>query len=173
MLGAIVVAVFICDCLCSKSWKNIGNKFQSFSVRGLFCVKRHPTKYMHIEKKPNRKKKNHYALNLMSHLRVIFFAAVFWLHDFAWRAKITAEKKTPSLIRVDVNKNFNLHMYSGIPLLLQNKLLIWRPLGYCELSVPSFNMLFSLLTAADFLYHQFWEFDSWSRQILPFNDNYV
>ena len=64
-------------------------------------------------------------------------------------------------------------MYLRIPLLLQNKLLIWRPLGYCELSVPSFNMLFSLLTAADFLYHQFWEFDSWSRQSLPFHDNYV
>ena len=109
----------------------------------------------------------------MSNLRVILFAAVVWLHDFAWRAKITAEKKTPSLIRVDVNKNFNLHMYLRIPLLLQNKLLIWRPLGYCELSVPSFNMLFSLLTAADFLYHQFWEFDSWSRQSLPFHDNYV
>ena len=58
-------------------------------------------------------------------------------------------------------------MYLWIALLLQNKLLIWRPLGYCELSVPSYNMLFSLLTAADFLYHQFWEFDSWSRQSLP------
>ena len=109
----------------------------------------------------------------MSNFRAIFVAVVFWLHDFVWRAKITAEKKIPSLIRVDVNKNFNLHMYSGIPLLLQNKLLIWRPLGYCELSVQSFNMLFSLLTAADFLYHQFWEFDSWSRQSLPFHDNYV
>ena len=64
-------------------------------------------------------------------------------------------------------------MYLWIALLLQNKPLIWRPQGHCELSVPSFNMLFSLLTAADFLYHQFWEFDSWSRQSLPFHDNYV
>ena len=109
----------------------------------------------------------------MSNVRVIFFAAVFWLHDFAWRAKKTAEKKTPRLIRVDVNKNFNLHMYLRIALLLQNKLLIWRPLGYCEHSVQSFDMLFSLLNAENFLYHQFWEFDSWSRQSLPFHDNYV
>ena len=109
----------------------------------------------------------------MSNLRVIFFKVVFGPHAFAWRAYITAEKKTPSLIRVAVNQNFNLHMYLWIALLLQNKLLIWRPLGYCELSVQSFNMLFSLLTAADFLYHQFWEFDSWSRQSLPFHDNYV
>ena len=64
-------------------------------------------------------------------------------------------------------------MYLWIALLLQNKLLIWRPLGYCELSVQSFNMLFSLLTAADFLYHQFWEFDSWSRQSLPTHHNYA
>ena len=53
-------------------------------------------------------------------------------------------------------------MYLWIALLLQNKPLIWRPQGHCELSVPSFSMLFSLLTAADFPYHQFWEFDSWS-----------
>ena len=64
-------------------------------------------------------------------------------------------------------------MYLRIALLLQNKLLMWSPLGYCELSVPSFNMLFSLLTAADFLYHQFWEFDSWSRQSLPTHHNYA
>ena len=83
------------------------------------------------------------------------------------------KKKTLSLIRFVVNQNFSLHMYLWIALLLQNKLLIWRPLGYWGLSVPSYNMLFSLLTAADFLYHQFWEFDSWSRQSLPFHDNYV
>ena len=50
LLGAIVVAVFLCDCLCSKSWKNMGTNFRLFSVSGLFFIKRHPTKYMHIEK---------------------------------------------------------------------------------------------------------------------------
>ena len=109
----------------------------------------------------------------MSNGRLIFFAVAIWLHDFAWRAFTTAEKKTPSLIRVAVDQNFNLHMYLWIAFLMQNKLLIWRPLGYCELSVQSFNMLFSLLTEADFLYHQFWEFDSWSRQSLPTHHNYA
>ena len=64
-------------------------------------------------------------------------------------------------------------MYLKIALLLQNKLLIWRPLGYCEHSVQSFDMLFSLLNAENFLYHQFWEFDSWSRQSLPNNYAYL
>ena len=30
LLGAIVVAVFICDCLCSKSWKNIREQLSDF-----------------------------------------------------------------------------------------------------------------------------------------------
>ena len=34
-----------------KLEKTKGNKFQTFSVSGLFFLKRHPTKYMHIEKK--------------------------------------------------------------------------------------------------------------------------
>ena len=171
MLAAIVVPVYICDCLCSKSWKTQGNKFQTFSVSGLFCIKRHPTKYMY---KKNLTEKT--SLCSKSDVKLacnLPRGRFFWLHDFAWRAKIMAERKTPSLIRDDVNKNFNLHMYLRIALLLQNKLLIWRPLGYCELSVSSFNMLFSLLTAADFLYHQFWEFESWSRQSLPTHHNYV
>ena len=81
LLGATVAAVFICDCLCSKSRKNIREQISRLSVSGLFFIKRHPTKYMHIEK--NLTKKHHYTVKPMSNLRAIFFAADFWLHDFA------------------------------------------------------------------------------------------
>ena len=100
-----------------------GNKFQTFSESGLFLIKRQPTKYMHIEK--NLTEKHHYAINQMSNLRVIFFAAIFWASRLCvTNLKKWPKKKTPSLIPVDVNKNFNLHMYLRIALLLQNKLLI-------------------------------------------------
>ena len=106
-----------------KVGKTLGNKFQTFSESGLFLIKRHPTKYMHIEK--SLTEKHHYAINQMSNLRVIVFAAIF----LASRLCVTSlkkwpKKKTPSLIPVDVNKNFNLHMYLRTALLLQNKLLL-------------------------------------------------
>ena len=44
-----------CDCLNSKSWKIIGELNSDFSVSGLVFIKRHPIKYMHIEKKPSKK----------------------------------------------------------------------------------------------------------------------
>ena len=40
-----------CDCLSPKVGKTYRNKRQTFSASGLFFIKRHPTKYMHIEKK--------------------------------------------------------------------------------------------------------------------------
>ena len=50
-----------CDCLNSKSWKNKGELNSDFSVSGLVFIKRHPIKYMRIEKK-NLVKKFYYSL---------------------------------------------------------------------------------------------------------------
>ena len=157
-----------CDCLSSKSWENIK---KTSSVSGLFLIKRHPLKYMH-RKKPNKKT----LLFSKSDAKQVCYLlrGRFLVSRLCVTSLNNGRKKTPRLIRVTDNQpNFNLDMYLRIPFLLQNKPLIWRPLGYCELSVSSFNMLFSLLTAADFLYQQFWEFDSWSKQSLPTRHNYV
>ena len=51
LLGAIVVALVIVIAWAPKVGKTYGNKRQTFSASGLFFIKRHPTKYMHIEKK--------------------------------------------------------------------------------------------------------------------------
>ena len=170
LLSAIVAASSLWLLELQKLGKHKKNKLQT-SVSSLFLIKRHPIKYMHIEKNLTKKT----LLFPSSDVKRAY--DLLRGRSLASRICVTSlnngRKKTPSLIRVAVNKNFNLHMYLWIALLLQNKLLIWRPLGYWGLSVPSYNMLFSLLTAADFLYHQFWEFDSWSRQSLPFHDNYV
>ena len=45
-----------CDCLNSKSCKNIGELNSDFSVSGLVFIKLHPIKYMRIEKKKLVKK---------------------------------------------------------------------------------------------------------------------
>ena len=70
-----------CDCLNSKSWKNIGELSSDFSVSGLVFIKRHPIKYMHREKEPS--KKILLFSNRMSNVRLIFFTVVIWLHEFA------------------------------------------------------------------------------------------
>ena len=69
------------DCLNSKSWKNIGELSSDFSVSGLVFIERHPIKYMHREKKPTKKILP--FLNRISNVRLIFFAVVIWLHEFA------------------------------------------------------------------------------------------
>ena len=69
-----------CDCLNSKSLKNIGELSSDFSVSGLVFIKRHPIKYMHREKKPT--KKILLFFDRMSNVRLIFFAVVIWLHEF-------------------------------------------------------------------------------------------
>ena len=170
LLSAIVAASSLWLLELQKLRKHKKNKLQT-SVSSLFLIKRHPIKYMHIEKNLTKKT----LLFPSSDVKRAY--DLLRGRSLASRICVTSlnngRKKTPSLIRVDVNQNFNLDMYLWIALLLWNKPLIWRPLGYYELSVPSFNMLFSLLTAADFLYHQFWEFVSWSRQSLPTHHNYV
>ena len=70
-----------CDCLNSKSWKNIVKLNSDFSVSGFVFIKLHPIKYMRIEKKTS--KKNLLFSNRMSNVRLIFFAVVTWLHEFA------------------------------------------------------------------------------------------
>ena len=70
-----------CDCLNSKSWKNIVELNSDFSISGLVFIKLHPIKYMRIEKKTS--KKELLFSNRMSNVRLIFFAVVTWLHEFA------------------------------------------------------------------------------------------
>ena len=75
LLGVIVVAVFICDCLSSKSWKNIRGQISDFFSKR-FVFHETASHKIHAHEK-NLTEKHHYALNPISNLRVIFFAAVF------------------------------------------------------------------------------------------------
>ena len=50
LLGAIVVAVLIWLLGLRKLEKHMGTNFRLLTVSGLFFIKRHPTKYMHIAK---------------------------------------------------------------------------------------------------------------------------
>ena len=105
-----------CDCLSSKSWENKKNKLQTSSVSGLFLIKRHPIKYMHIEKNLTKKT----LLFPSSDVKRAY--DLLRGRSLASRICVTSlnngRKKTPSLIRVDVNQNFNLDMYLWIALLL-------------------------------------------------------
>ena len=79
---------------------------------------------MHIEEKPNRKET---SLRSKSEVKLacdLLRGRFFGFTTLRVEPKKRPKKKTPSLIRVAVNKNFNLHMYLRIALLLQNKLLI-------------------------------------------------
>ena len=81
LLSAIVAASSLWLLELQKLGKH---KLQTSSVSGLFLIKRHPIKYMHIEK--NLPKNLYYFLHRMSNVRMIFFAVVLWLHEFTWRA---------------------------------------------------------------------------------------
>ena len=103
-----------CDCLSSKSCENIKNKLQTSSVSGLYLIKRHPIKYMHIEK--NLTKKTLFPSSDVK--RAYDLRGRFLASRICVTSLNNGRKKTPSLIRVDVNQNFNLDMYLWIAFLL-------------------------------------------------------
>ena len=114
-LSAIVAASSLWLLELQKLGKHKKNKLQT-SVSGLFLIKRHPIKYMHIEKNLTKKP----LLFPSSDVKRAY--DLLRGRSLASRICVTSlnngRKKTPSLIRVDVNQNFNLDMYLWIALLL-------------------------------------------------------